>query len=555
MQKLIVGSMILVCCTLGWMASGMGEQIPAPRGELRIVDTHRLNYHAIRRHVIEHLVEVDKDGTLVPRLATGWRWLDDRTLEMTLRPGVTFHNGEVFDAEIVKLNWEQNAHALIRQPPSGTTGFNYGFDEWTWSFAPGSRLEVVNPQTVRFVFPEPDATALTKLSLIMPITNRQFFRKFADDLVNPASYWTILGRSGPWGTGPYRLVEGFSLLGIGSDRVVLEANQDYWDPSRFPRVQRIIFDHTLHRKEATELVKTTEGRVDLVTEIRPLETLHVAQSPLATVIKNRDSLRIVIGLFNVGKLWLSPIPRERRWRDVRLRQAVNYAINRADLIRYATKGNGVLIPALLPRRAFGYDPALTPYPFDPAKAQNLLREAGYPDGLTLTLIASEDLAVQATVVGKMLEQVGFTVQLQMLHAHDFYRKVGPARVLHERYTWDIALVSAMLPAVSAPTLLYRQFALDGRYDWVLEQPELRRLYAQAVRTLDQQQRQQVIRQMERHIRDQACFLFLYNPIQLFAVNQEVAFVPHASGLLNLVETSVTEQHWSLRKQNAAVPER
>ena len=83
-------------------------------GELRIVDKNPLNWVSIVYNVFEHLMELDKDGTLVPRLATGWRWLDDRTLEVTLRQGVTFHNGEVFDAEIVKLNWEENTR--LRQP-------------------------------------------------------------------------------------------------------------------------------------------------------------------------------------------------------------------------------------------------------------------------------------------------------------------------------------------------------------------------------------------------------------------------------------------------------
>ena len=93
------------------------------------------------------------------------------------------------------------------------------------------------------------------------------------------------------------------------------------------------------------------------------------------------------------------------WRDGRLRQAVNMAINREDLIRYATKGNGVTIPALLPVQSFGHDPDLAPYSFDPDKARHL-PEARYADGSSLTMIASEDLEVQATVVSKMLEQVG-----------------------------------------------------------------------------------------------------------------------------------------------------
>src|SRR5215831_17964835 len=96
--------------------------------------------------------------------------------------------------------------------------------------------------------------------------------------------------AGPWGTGPYKLVEGFSMPTKRSDRVVLEANLDYWNPLRFPRLQRIVFDNTLSQKEAVELVKTSEGRVDLVTELSPLDTLRVAQSAFATVVKNRGSL-------------------------------------------------------------------------------------------------------------------------------------------------------------------------------------------------------------------------------------------------------------------------
>src|SRR6516225_3432877 len=99
MYKLLVSSLALVLVTLGWSNPGLGEQSPAPRGELRIVDKHQENWAWITFNVFEHLVEIDKDGQLVSRLATAWQWLDDRTLEMTLRQGVKFHNGEVFDAD------------------------------------------------------------------------------------------------------------------------------------------------------------------------------------------------------------------------------------------------------------------------------------------------------------------------------------------------------------------------------------------------------------------------------------------------------------------------
>jgi peptide/nickel transport system substrate-binding protein len=344
------------------------------------------------------------------------------------------------------------------------------------------------------------------------------------------------------------LVEGFSTPDKRSDRVVLEANTDYWDHSRFPRLKRIVFDNTLSQKDAVELVKTGEGRVDLVTELSPLETLRVAQSPFAKVVKNRDNLGSLFGQFNMLKTG-SP------WRDVRLRQAVNVAINREDLIRYATKGNGVTIPALLPVQSFGHDPDLAPYAFDPDKARHLLREAGYADGLALTMIASEDLEVQATVVSKMLEQVGFKMELQILDTAAFIRKTFLSSLEQppEEQTWDIALTSTGDVNNFPVYLLYHDYVLGGPWDWVSEEPELRQLYEQVLGTVDRERQQALIRQMERHTRDHAYFLFLYNPIQLYAANKAVTFVPYVTTRLILTETAVTDQHWSVR-QDAIKPE-
>jgi len=310
-------------------------------------------------------------------------------------------------------------------------------------------------------------------------------------------------------------------------------------------LKRIIFDNTLSQREALEFVKTGEGRVDVVTELSPLETLRVAQSPWAKVVKNRGALMTVFGMFNMRKT-------ESPWRDVRLRQAVNFAINREDLMRYATKGNGVIIPALVPVQGFGYDSDLAPYPFDPAKAQDLLRQVGNPDGRLIALIAPEELAVQATVVGKMLEQVGLKVDLQILDAEAYNRRTFLSlldRPAAEQ-VWDIALAPRR-DEMNFPVFgFYHWFALDGPNDWVMEQPELRRLYAQVLHIGDRAKQQGLIRQMERHTQDQAYFLFLYNPIQLYAVNKAVEFVPYVT-FLNLAETGVTEEHWSMRKQKTA----
>jgi mono/diheme cytochrome c family protein len=270
----------------------------------------------------------------------------------------------------------------------------------------------------------------------------------------------------------------------------------------------------------------------------------VAQSPFAKVVKNRGALRTVFGQFNMRKA-NSP------WRDVRLRRAVNLAINRDELMR-DVKGNGVIIPALVPVQAFGYNPELTPYPFEPESAQRLLYQAGYPNGLPLTFIAPQELQLQAISLSMMLEGAGFTVDLQLLDTltHNRLTSLSDLKTPPKQQTWDIALWSFQDHLNFPVFRLYHYFALGGLYDWVMEQPELRQLYEQALHAVEVQQQEGLIRQIEQHAHDQAYFLFLYNPIQLYAVNKAVEFVPHATTLLTLAETSVTDAHWSVRRTAA-----
>jgi len=124
----------------------------------------------------------------------------------------------------------------------------------------------------------------------------------------------MISAAGPWGTGPYKLVKGFSLPDKRSDQVVLEANTRYWDRSRFPRVKRIIFDNTISQAIALDLLKAGDRRVDLVMGLSPRDTLKVAQSAHAKVIKNRNFQGAVFGHLNVRKP-------DSPWRDLRVRQA------------------------------------------------------------------------------------------------------------------------------------------------------------------------------------------------------------------------------------------
>lgn len=322
--------------------------------------------------------------------------------------------------------------------------------------------------------------------------------------------------------------------------MILEANTRYWDKNRAPRLRRIVFENARSQKEAVDLVKSGEGRVDVVTDVSPLETLRVAESPFAMVVKKRGTPASVFGRFNMLKAG-SP------WTDVRLRQAANLAINRADLIQYGANGNGLIIPALVPGIR---DPGIVPYPFDAGRARKLLREAGHPNGLSITLIAPQDLQAQATVVGKMLDQAGFKTMLQTLDATSYSQKTLLSHLDQpvEKQTWDIALTTSF-NALNFPLYdLYHWYAIDGPEDWVTEQPELRRLYDETLGTVDHAKQQDLLRRMERHTHEQAYFLFLYNPVRLHAVNRGVKYGPY-NGWTRLAETSVTDQHWSVRRSD------
>jgi hypothetical protein len=154
----------------------------------------------------------------------------------------------------------------------------------------------------------------------------------------------------------------------------------------------------------------------------------------------------------------------------------------------------------------------------------------------------------------MLEQVSFTVTLHVFNSAVYPRKtvINSLDQPAEEQTWDIAL-TRLDGRMNFPAFhTYQYFALGGPFDWGSEPPELQRLYEQVLRTVDHGQQRLLLQQMEQYTH--VLFLFLYNPIDLYAVNKAVAFVPYQTGILNLTETSVTDEHWSIRQQKAGTQE-
>ncbi len=128
------------------------SQWRAPVGTVYVFDPSPLNWLFITWNTMEEPIRVDQDGRTVPALATDARWLDEKTLELLLRTGVRFQDGEPFNAHSIKQNFDEMQRWIAPHPPG------------TWlNFPQESVCEVVNDHTVRFHFPGPDGLALEKM--------------------------------------------------------------------------------------------------------------------------------------------------------------------------------------------------------------------------------------------------------------------------------------------------------------------------------------------------------------------------------------------------------
>jgi len=281
-----------------------------------------------------------------------------------------------------------------------------------------------------------------------------------------------------------------------------------------------------------------EGRVDIVTFVRPLDTLKVAESRYAKVVKNK-ALMWFGGYFNQRK-------KGSKWRDLRLRQAMNYAINREELRKYAAKGNAYNLGAPLADVLPLY-PDVAPFTYDTNKAKSLLADAGYPDGFEVYIITHEAWKLEAQIIATMLERIGMKVRFDVLRFPEYVRKryIPLMEKPPEDQEWDIAIVHEFAYAgLGIPFFSIYLKNNDFRmteYDPVLEQ-----MFEELAVTVDREGHMDRLRRIANYAHSQAMNLEVYSPLALNAANKEVSFVAYQDLFLRLKEISITENHWSVR---------
>jgi peptide/nickel transport system substrate-binding protein len=343
---------------------GPVQAMAEPRGENRVVDSWRPDVNVLGHNVLQYLYEYALDhNELVPCLAVSRRWLDDTTLELKLRKGVRFHNGEPFDTHAVKFNLDyQRKH----NPGRGVQFYMKNVRE----------IRIIDSYTLWMVLDQPDALILHR-PLIGPVSG---WIIGAPRYMEEVGWEEFLKR--PVGTGPFMVVgevKDHRNVGEGEVYASLKANPAYWSTG-FPKIKQITF---VRYSPEEALRAVIAGRVDLVTNMIPKDTLKVAKSSHARVVKGDRDVTYTAAELNLMSPHTFPL------RDLRVRKALNYAVNKKELLRYAFKGNAVEMKGIMNEK-WGVDLSDTAgYEWNIPKARALLKEAGYEDGFKMKVVHLE----------------------------------------------------------------------------------------------------------------------------------------------------------------------
>jgi ABC-type transport system substrate-binding protein len=379
----------------------------------------------------------------------------------------------------------------------------------------------------------------------------------------------VIDAPGPWGTGPFTLADGHSSLDTEQatisrepfactwlwyedriPRLRLVANTDYWDKRRGPHLREVVFRNDVSPKEALELVCTTEGEVDILTEVSPVDAARVEHSRHARLVAI-DAMRAVAGVINRDADGL-PLG------DRRARQALNLAIDRDSLVREVMFGRARPLAGLTPPTAINllhrFPNRLKPYPHDPGRAAELWREAcreaggGLGRGRPLRIAAPDEFGRMAReIAADLREALDIDTEVTVYRGEE---KPQARRRLAEKVLpreWDVLLLEQVTQTADAPTLeLHRAFVgATGEYRAGPVVPEFEALWAELVRQTSQVRLARMNNRIDRFVHDEALALFLCAPQALYAVNRHVDFTAYRT-TFELPECRVSNEHWSRR---------
>jgi peptide/nickel transport system substrate-binding protein len=452
--------------------------------------------------IFDNLVERDYSGALVPMLAESWTLPDANTIEFKLRQGVSFHNGEPFNAAAVKYSIDRLLDPGLNSPLAGS---------WPKAF---QSVEVVDDNTVRFHMSQPDATIFDALAVSASVVPPNYYSSNSEDFL----------ATHPVGTGPFKFVET-----LRDDHTTLAASPTYWGVDTYKGsalVPQVMFRPV--PDAGTRVADLLNGTADMIFDLAP--------DDIATLrARADDGFQVVAG--NPAKLqFVEFMPKKATdpLADRRVRQALNMAVDVNAIVANLFKGLGDRQSSPIMQGALGYDPSLPAYDFNPTYAKQLLADAGYPNGFSVTMdLASSDNPTEAQAVVGYLQQVGVTVQPKTLELATFNSNWSQDKSSDLRFArWgglqDPAVFLNFTTVCGA--FLGDEFACDK---------DASNLAKQAANTLDQNTRASLYSQSARMLHDNPMGIYLANDVTIYGVGPRAQGWRGPTGRDYLIPTNIT----------------
>ncbi len=438
----------------------------------------------IMRFMYEPLFTVDAHGKIRPLLATGYNVSSDGLVyTIKLRKGVRFQDGTPFNATAVKFTFEKLLDPKIVVPMRAY-------------FKEIKEIKIIDPYTVQFILKYPYAPFISTLAME------------ATGIISPTSYAKLGSKAGkePYGlgTGPYEFAQW-----VRGEKIVLKRNPNYWRGK--PYFDEIVF-YVVPDAQTRE-AKLLSGELDLIIQPPSADIKRLESQPHIVVLKTLSTRVMYIGI----NCQYGPL------KDKRVRQALNYAVDKDALIKDVLFGLGEKMDSTLPNFSIGYR-HLHPYNYDLQKAKELLKEAGYDENHKLKLILYTPVGRYlfdkevAEAIGQYLREAGIDVEVKPIadwptYVHMVLQPLNETKLQLFLLGWA--------PTVPDPHYyLYQRFHSTqwpphGFNDMFYKNSEVDKLLDEGVRTADPSLRDKIYANASALIWDDAPNIFLY--LQYFVV--------------------------------------
>ena len=484
--------------------------------------------------------------------AEGWQYdlaishhsTGDTTWEFELRQDVHFHDGSPFNADSVLLNME-----YFKKQPFTFTKLSKILD----------RVEKVDDYTVRFHLTEPYGVFLHDANWLQFYTP-SYLEKHG---WNGKPTCPNLAEPGPYGLGPYILVEGYVEGDRSSTEVVLKANPKYWGDDK-PKVETITVYTGLTINEARDLALFNEGEID-ITPIPFADEVEAVLSPYAKLVVSPS--------MNNYAMHFNMLNGNAAIRDERIRYIINHAIDQEYLLNLSMLGEGVLSPTTVSPNFYrvadaieSLDQYFTEYslthPSSTERLRWLVQEYQQEPGLDpkqplrLRLLVQESFLFLIRDIQYFLAQVNIDLVADVTASEkQVFRQLFDTLEDKNQKPWDL-LLWGNFDWYKHPWAAFFVYLPGTSWSTIPADTQLVDLTERLLRTnVESGEYVPLLAEFIRYVYEQNYMVFLPNPHNVYAVNKEVLFKPGRSAFVYLRDLQVTDQHWSLRGKQPYPEER